>query len=71
MIERAMARPKNFDRNLNLPITSTTLDRIDAVLNRQLGEFRLLFVRRAIEETLEKRERAVARKRRVAKKSKA
>jgi hypothetical protein len=28
-------------------------------------------VRRAIEETLEKRERAVARKRRVAKKSKA
>jgi hypothetical protein len=51
-----MPRRRIFERQLNLPMTQAVLDRIDAVLRRDVGEIRTTFIRTAVEHEIERRE---------------
>jgi hypothetical protein len=49
-----MGRPKQFTERIQLPLPEGTTARIDALLED--GEYRLDFIRKAIEAEVEKRE---------------
>jgi hypothetical protein len=51
---------KRFDTNLNLPVPSALIARVDAVLEE--NELRVEFIRRAIEEAVRRREAAARRR---------
>ena len=54
---RPRGRPKLFGTHILLGLVDGTLDRIDAVRDRDVGETRLEFIRTAIARELKRRQR--------------
>lgn len=57
-----MGRPKQFDERIQLTLVDGTTSRIDALLSK--GEYRLDFIRTAIEVEIEKRMAALPERKR-------
>lgn len=58
-----MGRPKQYDERIQLTLVEGTTGRVDALLAE--GEYRLDFIRTAIEAEIEKRSTGAKRKRRT------